>query len=39
MPKIKLTKTIAAATLPANHVYEIRDTSVPGFLLKVMPTG
>jgi integrase len=39
MAKIKLTKTtVHAATLGAKE-YELRDTVVPGFLLKVTPAG
>jgi integrase len=39
MAKIKLTKTaVDAATFGAKE-YELRDTVVPGFLLKVTPTG
>ena len=39
MAKIKLTKTVVdAATLGAKE-YELRDTVVPGFLLKVTPAG
>ena len=36
MAKIKLTKSVVdAATFPAKE-YELRDTAVPGFLVKVM---
>jgi integrase len=39
MAKIKLTKTAAdAATIGAKE-YELRDTVIPGFLLKVTPAG
>lgn len=39
MAKVKLTKTVVdAATLRARE-YELRDTAVPGFLLKVTPAG
>jgi hypothetical protein len=39
MAKIKLTKTaVDAATFGAKE-YELRDTVVPGFLLKVTPAG
>lgn len=39
MPKIKLTKTIVDAASPQERDYELRDTAVPGFLVKVTPTG
>lgn len=39
MPKLKLTKTVADTALPEAKDYEIRDTTVPGFLLKVTPAG
>jgi integrase len=39
MPKLKLTKTLVDAAQPENDPYEIRDTMIPGFLLKVTPTG
>ncbi len=39
MPKLKLTKTAADAAQPKPVVYELRDTTVPGFLLKVTPAG
>lgn len=39
MAKIKLTKTAVDATMPAAKEYELRDTIVPGFLLKVTPAG
>jgi hypothetical protein len=39
MPKLKLTKTVLDAAQPDNDPYEIRDTIVPGFLLKVTPAG
>ena len=39
MAKIKLTKSVVdAATFPAKE-YELRDTAVPGFLVKVTPAG
>lgn len=39
MPKIKLTKTIVDAATADQEPYELRDTIIPGFLLKVTPTG
>lgn len=39
MAKIKLTKTAVDAAIPKDHDYELRDTSVPGFILKVTPAG
>jgi integrase len=39
MPKIKLTKTAADAATASKEPYELRDTIIPGFLLKVTPTG
>ena len=39
MPKIKLTKTAADAATAGKEPYELRDTIIPGFLLKVTPTG
>ncbi|OYX32228.1 MAG: integrase [Brevundimonas subvibrioides] len=39
MPKIKLTKTAADAATAGKEPYELRDTMIPGFLLKVTPTG
>jgi len=39
MPKLKLTKTVADAARPETVPYELRDTIIPGFLLKVTPTG
>lgn len=39
MAKRKLTKTVADAARPEAVAYELRDTMVPGFLLKVTPTG
>lgn len=39
MPKLKLTKTAVDAAQPADKDYELRDTTIPGFLLKVTPTG
>ena len=39
MPKIKLTKTAVDAASAQGRDYELRDTIVPGFLVKVTPTG
>lgn len=39
MPKLKLTKTVVDAARPERTPYELRDTSIPGFLLKVTPAG
>jgi Arm DNA-binding domain len=39
MPKMKLTKTAVDAAVPQRRDYELRDTAVPGFLMKVTPTG
>ncbi|ODT06514.1 MAG: integrase [Mesorhizobium sp. SCN 65-20] len=39
MAKIKLTKTAVDAATPKDHDYELRDTTVPGFMLKVTPAG
>ena len=39
MPKLKLTKTVADAARAETVPYELRDTIIPGFLLKVTPTG
>ena len=39
MPKLKLTKAVVDAAQPKNSDYELRDTAIPGFLLKVTPTG
>lgn len=39
MPKLNLTKTIAEGAQPEAKDYEIRDAAVPGFVLKVTPTG
>ena len=39
MPKVKLTKTAVDAAEPREKDYELRDTVVPGFLLKVTPAG
>jgi integrase len=39
MPKIKLTKTAVDAAPPKEKDYDLRDTIVPGFLMKITPTG
>lgn len=39
MPKLKLTKTAVDTAQPDQKDYELRDTIIPGFLLKVTPTG
>ena len=39
MPKIKLTKTAVDAAIPSDKPYELRDTTVPAFLVKVTATG
>lgn len=39
MPKIKLTKTAVDAAAPKERDYDLRDTTTPGFLLKVTPAG
>lgn len=39
MAKIKLTKTAVDAATPTDRDYELRDTIVPGFMLKVTPAG
>jgi Arm DNA-binding domain len=39
MAKLKLTKTLAEAARPETVPYELRDTIIPGFLLKVTPAG
>lgn len=39
MTAIKLTKTAVDSAKPAAKEYELRDTVVPGFLLKVTPAG
>lgn len=39
MPRLKLTKTVVNAAQPEKEPYELRDAAIPGFLLKVTPTG
>jgi hypothetical protein len=39
MPKVKLTKTAVDTADPREKDYELRDTVVPGFILKVTPAG
>lgn len=39
MPSIKLTKSVVDTARPTTRDYEIRDTTVPGFLCKVTPAG
>ena len=39
MAKLKLTKIVVDAARPKTVPYELRDTIIPGFLLKVTPTG
>jgi integrase len=39
MSKLRLTKTVADSAAPEAKDYEIRDTAIPGFLLKVTPAG
>jgi Arm DNA-binding domain len=39
MPKLKLNKTAADAARPETAPYELRDTIIPGLLLKVTSTG
>jgi integrase len=39
MPRLKLTKTVVDSAQPEKDPYEIRDAAIPGFLLKVTPTG
>ncbi len=39
MVKVKLTKTVVAGAEARAKDYELRDTAIPGFLLKVTPTG
>ncbi len=39
MAKIKLTKTAVDAAAAQERKYELRDTVVPGFMLKVTPSS
>jgi integrase len=39
MPRLKLTKTVVDSAQPDKGPYELRDAAIPGFLLKVTPTG
>jgi len=39
MPRLKLTKTVVDTAQPEKDPYELRDAAIPGFLLKVTPTG
>ena len=39
MATIKLTKTAVDSATPKSKDYELRVTAIPGFLLKVTPTG
>lgn len=39
MSRLKLTKTVVDAAQPEKAPYELRDAAIPGFLLKVTPTG
>jgi integrase len=39
MATVKLTKTAVDSATPQSKDYELRDTIIPGFLLKVTPTG
>jgi integrase len=39
MSKIKLTKTAVEAATPKERDYELRDTTISGFLVKITPTG
>jgi integrase len=39
MPRLKLTKIVVDTAQPDTEPYELRDAAVPGFLLKVTPTG
>ena len=39
MPKIKLTKTAVDAATAKDRDYELRDTTIPGFLVKVTPAS
>src|SRR5262245_47585044 len=39
MSRVKLTKTAVDTAVPGERDYQLLDTLVPGFLLKVTPTG
>ena len=39
MPKSKLTKSVADAAVRRSTTFEIWDTIIPGFFLKVTPAG
>src|SRR5258707_13752979 len=39
MARLKLTKTVVETAQPEKDPYELRDAAIPGFLLKVTPTG
>ncbi len=39
MARVKLTKSVVDAAVPAAKEFELRDTIVPGFLCKVTPVG
>jgi integrase len=39
MARLKLTKTVVESAQPEKEPYELRDAAIPGFLLKVTPTG
>ena len=39
MPSLKLTKTAVETARPEARDYELRDTTLPGFICKVTPAG
>ncbi|SJZ78675.1 tyrosine-type recombinase/integrase [Consotaella salsifontis] len=39
MPKLKLTKSAVEAASPKERDYDLRDTLIPGFMVKVTPAG
>lgn len=39
MPRLKPTKNVVDSARPQKDPYKIRDAAIPGFLLKVTPTG
>lgn len=39
MPKLKLTKSAVEAATPRERDYDLRDTLIPGFMVKVTPAG